>query len=161
MLTALLNGKKIYSTDPAWDGRKKEYRALCNEQAVCPICLERIVCKFGEINQHHFAHRHNNECPGDKDSEEHRAGKAILYEFIKMRFDHEASIDLKHYIPELKMICDIMVEFHDGRRWAVEFYCGGKEKDILDKITFYDQHDIMTTWIISHQQYREYSSDRY
>lgn len=159
MLTALLNGKKIYSTDPNWDGRKEEYRKLCNDQAVCPICLERIVCKFGEINQHHFAHRHNSDCPGStKESEEHIAGKSILYEFLMARFGYEASIDLEHYIPELKMICDIMVEFHDGRKWAVEFLCHGKEKDLNKKILFYDDHEIMTSWIISKQLYKEFNS---
>jgi len=82
LLTALLNGKKIMATDPNWDDRKAEYRVLCNEQAVCPICQERIICRFGEIRQHYFAHRHNSDCPGDHDTEEHMTGKAILYVFF-------------------------------------------------------------------------------
>lgn len=114
------------ATDPDWDHRKEEYRARCNEQAVCPICQERIICKFGEINQHHFAHRHNTDCPGSHDTEEHMTGKAILYGFLMARYGHEATVDLEYYIPELKTTGDLLVQFQDGRKWAVEFYCGGK-----------------------------------
>lgn len=160
MLTALLNGKKIMATEPAWDHRKEEYRALCNEQAVCPICQERIICKFGEINQHHFAHRHNTDCPGSHDTEEHMTGKAILYGFLMARYGHEATVDLEYYISELKTTCDLLVQFQDGRKWAVEFYCGGKEQALRDKINYYKKQNISTSWLLSQQLYKEHSSGK-
>lgn len=160
VLTALLNGKKITATDPNWNDRKEEYRALCNNQAVCPICQEKIICRFGEINQHHFAHRRNNDCPGNNDTKEHMIGKAILYDFLLERYGGEGSIELEYYIPELKMTCDFIVNFHDGRKWAVEFYCGGKVEDLKNKINFYDEQGIMVTWLLSQQLYREYDSGK-
>lgn len=158
MLTALLSEKKIIATDPRWADRKEEYRTLCNNQAICPICQERIICKFGEIKQHHFAHRRNTDCPGNHDTEEHMLGKAILYEFLETRYGQEARIDLEHYIPELNMNCDLLVEFHDGRRWAVEFYCGSKEQALRDKIQYYKKQKIDTTWLLSKPLFREHSS---
>jgi len=160
VLNALLNGKKVIATDPAWDHRKGEYRALCNEQAVCPICQERIICKFGEINQHHFAHRHNTDCPGSHDTEEHMTGKAILYVFLMARYGHEATVDLEYYIPELKTTCDLLVQFQDGRKWAVEFYCGGKAQALRDKINYYEEQNILTSWLLSQQLCKDNSSEK-
>jgi hypothetical protein len=149
MLIASLDGKKIRSTDPAWQDRKEEYRSICNARAVCAICQERILCKFGDINIHHFAHQHNANCPGNQDTEEHMLGKNILYEFLVAEYGHEASIELEHYFPEVNIICDILVEFKDGRTWAVEFYCGGKGQDINKKIDYYYDQRIRTTWLLS------------
>ncbi|HRX01455.1 MAG TPA: competence protein CoiA family protein [Cyclobacteriaceae bacterium] len=155
-----MNGNKIMATDPAWDHRKEEYRALCNEKAVCPICQERIICKFGEINQHHFAHHHNTDCPGSHDNEEHMTGKAILYGFLMARYGHEATVDLEYYIPELKTTCDLLVQFQDGRKWAVEFYCGGKAQALRDKINYYEEQNILTSWLLSQQLCKDNSSEK-
>ncbi len=88
MLATLLNGNKIIATDPAWDERKEEYREICNEHALCPICKAHVTCKFGQIKQHHFAHRCNSDCPGSNDTVEHMQGKAILHDFITFRYGY-------------------------------------------------------------------------
>jgi competence CoiA-like predicted nuclease len=157
MLTAILDGKKILSTDSDWNDRKEEYRSICNERAVCRICQGRIVCRFGEIRIHYFAHHRNDGCPGDHDTEEHMHGKDILYNFLQLRYGHEASIDMEHYFPEIKMTCDFLIEFNDGRRWALEFECGScKETDLKKKLQYYNDHEIETTWLLSKKLHKEF-----
>lgn len=159
MLIASLDGNQIRSTDNAWQDRKEEYRTICNARAVCPICQERILCKFGEINIHHFAHQHNTNCPGNHDTEEHMLGKDILYDFLVARYGDEASIELEHYFPEANIICDLFVEFSDGRTWALEFYCGDKGQDINKKITYYSNQNIKTTWLLSKNMFGHFEED--
>lgn len=89
MLTALLNGEKVISTDRQWDNNKEEFRHICNENAVCPICKEPIICKFGPVMIHHFAHKHYSNCPGNHESEEHMLGKKMLYDFMQTRYGNE------------------------------------------------------------------------
>lgn len=159
MLAALMNGSKILASDPAWDDRKEEYRAICNENAVCPICNEPIICKFGEINVHHFAHRHNSNCVGDHDTAEHMAGKMMLYSFFQSRFEHEAIIDIEHYFPEIKMTCDFLIMFEDGKQWAVEFHCGiNKRKELKTKIAYYREQNIKVTWLLSKELYKDFEN---
>lgn len=155
MLTAILNGKQILATDPAWDGRKEEYRAFC-KGAVCKHCQEPIICGFGEKNRHYFAHSRNNNCPGSNDTEEHMVGKEILYNFLMARYSQEANIELEYHIPILNTICDIFIEFNNGRKWAVEFYCGDKEQNLRNKIQYYKDNKIETTWLVSQSLYKEY-----
>jgi len=156
MLTAMLDGKKIFSTNPDWNDRKEEYRSICNERAVCRICQGRIVCRFGEIRIYYFAHSHAGDCPGDHDTAEHMDGKVILYKFLQARYGHEASIDMEHYFADIKMTCDFLIEFNDGRRWALEFDCGiCKDTDLKKKLQYYNDHEIETTWLLSKKFYKE------
>ncbi|MDD3889933.1 MAG: competence protein CoiA family protein [Syntrophomonadaceae bacterium] len=148
MLTALLNENRILATDPAWDDSRDEYRIVFNEKAVCPICKGPITCKFGQVKQHHFAHRHTSDCPGSKDSVEHMQGKALLYEFLKARYQDQAKIEIEPFFGEINQVGDILLEFGDGSRWAFEFACGIKKKDLEEKIRFYDRQGIDVTCII-------------
>jgi DNA-directed RNA polymerase subunit RPC12/RpoP len=154
----MLDGKKIIATDHLLADKKEAYRKLWNEQALCPICQEHIKCRFGLVNQHHFAHRHTSDCPGDHDTAEHRDGKIILYEFLLSRYGHEANIDIEHYFTDIKMTCDFLIEFKDGRRWALEFDCGiCKETDLKKKLQYYNDHEIKTTWLIAKKFLKEYA----
>ncbi len=45
------DGKKTYIDD-----------ALRNKDYYCPLCEEKLVCKFGKIRTHHFAHQAGTEC---------------------------------------------------------------------------------------------------
>ena len=69
MLTATLNNETYFSLDEDWDNRKEELRTLLNNKAVCLLCNEPIICKFGSEKIHHFAHSHNSDCPSTKDNE--------------------------------------------------------------------------------------------
>ncbi|MDD4753237.1 MAG: competence protein CoiA family protein [Desulfitobacteriaceae bacterium] len=148
MLAALLNGNKIIATDPAWDDRKEEYRAICNIHALCQICKEHVTCKFGQVKQHHFAHRCNSDCPGSNDTVEHMQGKTILHGFLKSRYGNQAKIEMEPYFEDIKPTGDILLEFLNGAKWAVEFACKIKKKDLQEKIAYYNRQDIVVTWIL-------------
>lgn len=160
MLAALLNGNKIIATDPAWDDRKEEYRAICNEHALCQICKEHITCKFGQIKQHHFAHRCNSDCPGSNDTVEHMQGKTILYDFLNSRYSNQAKMEMEPYFEDINQIGDILLEFPNGAKWAVEFACNIKKKDLQEKKDYYERHNIPVTWIIP-RRLCETIDDRY
>jgi len=159
MLTALLDGIKIISIDPNWIGRKEELRKLCNNIAVCPVCLEPIICKFGIERIHHFAHSRSANCPGEHETEEHMKGKAILYDFLQGRYKDLAEIELECVLPGLSTLCDIIIKFPDGKRWAVEFYSGHiKEAKLKEKIDYYNKENIEVLWLISSKSINKITS---
>jgi competence CoiA-like predicted nuclease len=108
MLTALLYGEKVISTDERYEECKEEFRRICNANAVCPICRESIICKFGPIMIHHFAHRHNSDCPGNHETIEHMLGKKLLYDFLHDRYGDKGKVELEE--SELRAIIEKTIE---------------------------------------------------
>ncbi|WP_304543289.1 competence protein CoiA [Desulforamulus aquiferis] len=155
MLTALLNGNKILATDLAWENRKEELREMCNNQALCPICFEPVICKFGHVKIHHFAHSNRANCPGNQETEEHMKGKALLFSFLQSRFKDKAEVEIEALLPGLSSPCDILIKYPDGRCWAVEFYCGHiKVATLREKLDYYRQKKIDDLWLVSGERYK-------
>lgn len=146
--------------DPKWVGRKEELRKLCNNIAVCPVCREPVICKFGPERIHHFAHSPSANCPGDLETEEHMRGKAILYDFLQYRYKDLAEIDLECVLSGLSTLCDILIKFPNGKRWAIEFYSGHvKEAKLKEKIDYYDKEKIDVLWLITDQRFKKIEND--
>lgn len=156
MLTALLEGKKILATDPAWDDHKEELRKLCKNKAVCPICKEPVLCRFGDRNIHHFAHSRLSDCPGNHDTEEHMKGKAFLYTFFKKRYEKKADIEVECTLPGMSTPSDIVVHFNNGDPWAIEYFCDNmKESDLRKKNRYYKDNNILVNWLITHDRFQK------
>lgn len=155
MLTALLNGEKVISTDERYEECKEEFRRICNANAVCPICRESIICKFGPIMIHHFAHRHNSDCPGNHETIEHMLGKKLLYDFLHDRYGDKGKVELE-YQHTAAMITDVFICLGEGANWAVDFYCGGvSQKQVEEKIEFYKENNIVSNWLISSNRFNQ------
>jgi hypothetical protein len=155
MLTALLDGQKILATDPIWDGRKEELRVLCNGRAVCPVCSEPIICKFGQHRIHHYAHSRGADCPGNRETIEHLLGKDLLYKFLKEHLGDLAEVEVEYPLPELHSTCDLLIRLPDDRYRAVEFFCGQwKEKELRDRLDYYQSKAIEVVWLISINRYQ-------
>ena len=151
MLTAELADKTYYSLDEDWDYRKEEYRALLNKKAVCPLCKEPIICKFGSEKIHHFAHSHNSDCPSTKDNERHMKGVGLLYKNFLSNIDEYglSHVRVNRVFEEKKLLADLELEFTDGKRCIIEFYAGHlKKKDIEMRIALYEEMGIPVIWII-------------
>lgn len=144
MLTALFRGKKIISNDNLWINKRDEI----NEIAVCPQCKEPIICKFGEVKIHHFAHSHKANCPGSNDTLEHMKGNDLLYKYLKNYFGDAAIIDIEHCM-ENGIVSDFYIE-QDNRNLIIEFYSGHlKKKDLKKKLLYYQSKAIQTIWLIT------------
>lgn len=156
MLTSILNGEKIIATDPYWADKKEELRNMCNLKAVCPVCSEPVTCRFGQVKIHHFAHKKGADCPGNNETEEHLIGKNLLYQFLKDYYKENADVQIENYFPELRSTCDIYISHSDGRKWAIEFYCGQiKLSELKKRLDFYKSKNIEVTWLISHSRIPE------
>ncbi len=160
MLTALLEGQKIFATDQLWDGQKEKLRELCNGRAVCPVCREPIICKFGQSKIHHFAHSRGVDCPGNRETIEHLLGKDLLYRFLKEHLGEKAEVEVEYPLPELRSTCDVFIRMPDERYWAVDFFCGQwKEKEIRDRLNYYRSKSIDVVWLVSIKRYQEVSPE--
>ncbi|MZP31353.1 hypothetical protein GTO91_16760 [Heliobacterium undosum] len=160
MLTALLDGQKISATDPRWDNRKEELRALCNERAVCPICGQPVICRFGQVYIHHFGHRNKSDCPGSNESAEYMRAKALLYQFLLERIGNAGTVELEYPLPALKSTCGIHIRLNDGRRRAVEFFCGQwKSRELQARLDYFKANDIDTMWLISMSRFPDFEPD--
>ena len=161
MLTAELADKTYYSLDEDWDYRKEEYRALLNKKAVCPLCKEPIICKFGSEKIHHFAHSQNADCPSTKDNERHMKGVGLLYKNFLSNIDEYglSHVRVNRVFEEKKLLADLELEFTDGKRCIIEFYAGHlKKKDIEMRNDLYEKTGIPVIWIID-SGYLEYIKD--
>lgn len=144
MLTALFKGEKIISINPCW----VDIRDEINEIAVCPQCKQPIICKFGDVNIHHFAHSNKANCSGSNDTLEHMSGKALLYEYLKNYYKDEAIIDIEHNMED-DIIADFLIE-HNGRKLVIEFFSGHlKNNKLKEKVSYYESNSIQVIWIIS------------
>lgn len=101
---------------------KEELRKMCNERAVCLVCKEPVICKFGNIRVHHFAHKTRSNCPKSRKTEEHMRGKSILYDFAKERFGINSQIEIEYYLEELQDKIDVLVVTENKRKIAFEFF---------------------------------------
>ena len=154
MLTALLDGQKILATDPIWDGRKEELRVLCNGRAVCPVCSEPIICKFGQHRIHHYAHSRGADCPGNRETIEHLLGKDLLYKFLKEHLGDLAEVEVEYPLPELHSTCDLLIRLPDDRYRAVEFLRSVEGKRARDRLDYYQSKAIEVVWLISINRYQ-------
>lgn len=144
MLTALFDDTKIFSLDAIWVNKREEI----NASAVCPQCHESILCKFGDINIHHFAHTTKANCPGSKDNAEHMRGMELLYTYLKNYYKDSAEIDIEHQF-ENGIISDFLI-FENGRKTVIEFYAGHlKDKELKKKILYYQENSIPVIWFVS------------
>jgi competence CoiA-like predicted nuclease len=150
MLKALLDNEEIISIDPQWEDKKEELRQLCNNRAVCPICGETVICKFGDYKVHHFAHNSKSNCPNKRDSLEHIKGLALLYSYFKSQLGEKDEIVIEHYFKASDFIADILIKLHSKEIIAVEFYAKHRTNaEIKKKIEFYKNNRTKVIWILS------------
>jgi hypothetical protein len=162
METCLFEGKQIcaydvtdknfvlnYELKKTWKLASDEGKLLCEE------CRKEVILKARDPRKKapHFSHKITDEkCPYSnetlRESEEHKKGKMILYNYFKEHYT-DANIILNHRLPNRRR-ADLFIEFLGGTKLAVEFQ--RTELDIRtwqERNTDYGRLNINTLWLLS------------
>ncbi len=122
----------------------------------CEECGSPVFLRAGEIKVPHFAHHSDQarDCYYEhiKESEEHRLGKFILYQYIKELYpDSNVQVNFRF---ENKRWADILVKFSDERLIVIEY----QRKDVKalewkERHEHYIRLGIPDIWILSSSDY--------
>ncbi|MBV7276054.1 hypothetical protein JMF89_01250 [Clostridiaceae bacterium UIB06] len=166
MLTCLLNNQQICSLDlkdkyDEYIMEKLEYvkEASQNRQLVCEECGDIVILRAGNDKVPHFAHKNKNESCywekyGKKETEEHKKGKSIIYQYLKEKYiDAEISVNYRHSNIRRS---DVFAKFKSGTQLAVEFLrIDMKITDWKEKHDFYKSNNINNIWLLSTKEYNK------
>lgn len=77
-----------------WRTRLEELRALDHADALlCQECLQPVRLRAGAVKRWHFAHKHANNCPYERESPELLEARAMLYRRLVEEFGEQASLE--------------------------------------------------------------------
>jgi len=107
--------QEIISLDPRWRPQVAYLRALDQRDAlVCLSCEQPVRLRAGKIKRWHFAHKHLQNCPFERESPALLNARAILYHWVVETFEVEnVTVEKNPEIPELPRAIDCWVEKDD------------------------------------------------
>lgn len=86
----LPSGQDIIILDPRWREQVAYLRTLDkSDRLVCPGCKQPVRVRAGKTRRWHFAHKHLQNCPFDRESPILLQTRAVLYEWLVEKFDAE------------------------------------------------------------------------
>jgi hypothetical protein len=84
------SGQEIIILDPRWRPQVDYLRSLDQQDAlVCPGCQQPVRVRAGITRRWHFAHKHLQNCPFERESPTLLAARAALYEWLVDKFAPE------------------------------------------------------------------------
>lgn len=85
------SGVEIIILDPEWRVQVKQLRVLDKQNIlVCPGCRQPVRVRTGLVKRWHFAHKHLLNCPFENESPALLKSRAVLYDWLVMKFGHES-----------------------------------------------------------------------
>lgn len=162
METCLYEGKQICAYDVAnvnyalnYELKKEWKIAGANGKLICEECGREVQLRVNDIKKRvpHFSHKITDEkCPFSSDaireSEEHKKGKMLLYNYLKERYLGTNPI-VNYRFPNRRR-ADLYIEFNNGDKLAIEYQ--RTELDILDwqeRHEEYTKSNINVLWLLS------------
>lgn len=149
------DAKNIYGE---WDFALKEALVAAgqNKELTCEDCGEYVYYKPGREKEPHFAHFKSDTrlcaLADERESEEHRKGKRVLYHYFKERYPNAVMrLSLTH---PFRRRSDLFIQFEDGQKLAVEYQCQDMHvTDWKTKQDDYSANGIKALWVLSAREY--------
>lgn len=152
MLTAKIGDSIINCIDGKYD--RYRLKQWSNKGILkCPVCDDDYEYCHGEIVSPYFRHK-GKECEGyygEPETEEHRKGKEILFNWIRQQ-DGVENCKLEAWIPETKQRPDIYFEYNN-KRYVIEFQCTPIASEYLIRKELYKLAGINDIWILGTEKY--------
>ena len=94
------SGAEIIILDRQWKNKLSVLRTLDQQdQLVCPGCRQPVRVRAGKYKCWHFAHKHLQNCPFDRDSPQRVETRAFLYNWLTSQFPLEM-VTVEKYLEE-------------------------------------------------------------
>ncbi len=109
-------GHDLISLDP-FDapGLDRLRKRSAADQIHCPICKHPVAFKAGTVRRPHFAHKHLSDCPSGTESPELLAARAVLYDWLKTKFNDGVTLEQPIDGAALPRAVDCWVNYKDKR----------------------------------------------
>ncbi len=125
----------------------------------CPECEGHLVYCHGTIKIPYFRHKveHNCELDLTGETEEHKKGKLLIYDFLKMKYS-DSYVDLEYKIQETGQRADVICIFPNGETFAFEIQCSKIPIDKwVDRYNLYEKAGVNQIWIAGKNLIKEIS----
>ena len=162
MYKAMFKGVSINILSEKYANQRDWLKAEKNKDLfLCPICGGSVTLHWAMPARRtpHFKHKHLTNCIYEQHGEgqEHLEGKKQLYYYFVKLLSHKAkSIELEEYIPETGQIADILIEFYNGKKWAIEYQRSNiPTAEILKRKELYSNANIRDIWIVGENVIKE------
>jgi len=138
--------------DPRWKAQLKYLRSFDKQDIlVCPGCRAPVRVRAGRFKRSHFAHKHLQNCPFEKESPRLLQTRAVLYDWLVSKFDVEAISIEKGLGPQTGVRpFDCWVE-EDGRSfayWIFDRLMPPDERQNLQKLCAENDLDVQWIYVI-------------
>lgn len=117
------DNQRVILLDYVTDDAKETLRQAVREGNLhCPICNQAVIVRLGVERRPHCAHRHLSNCPSSQESPELLQARAVLYQWLKSKFDSGVTIEKQLEGVELPRWIDCWVDTPRGSfaYWIIE-----------------------------------------
>jgi hypothetical protein len=151
------SGRDIIILDDRWRKQIQQLRALDKkDELVCPGCRQPVRVRAGEIKRWHFAHKHLQNCPFERESPELLKTRAVVYHWLVAKFGAEAVaiekiLDSQNFYRHIDCWVD-----HEGQTfayWIFDRRLPPAERDNL--VTGFKKIGVSVNWIFTINLLRE------
>jgi len=141
------SGEEIIILQPRWVGQTAYLRSLDKKDIlICQECRQPVRVRAGPIRRWHFAHKHLQNCPLDRESPALLKTRAIIYEWLVSKFGESVTLE-KKCGERLPRSVDCWVERESGSfaYWIIESRIKPAERENLK--TVLAQIAASTNWV--------------
>lgn len=131
---------------------KKELDVIRGQPFYCPTCTEKVYLRAGEYVTPHFSHYKSAECIyGSGESDYHRQGKLMLYDWIK---NQSIPVILEPYLKAINQWPDLLLKLNQ-KQIVIEFQCAKiTPSEIRARTNGYKEIKMYPIWILGANRLR-------
>ncbi|WP_460291740.1 competence protein CoiA, partial [Bacillus cereus] len=120
-----------------------------DSELFCPECERQLVYCHGTIKIPYFRHKVDDNCELDLsgETEEHKKGKLLIYNFLKMKYP-DTYVDLEYKIQETGQRADVICISRNNEMFAFEIQCSKIPIDKwIERFDLYKNANVNQLWI--------------
>ena len=147
---------EIVILDPEWETEIEHLRCWGKENhLVCPGCGQPVRVRAGQHRIRHFAHKHLGKCKYGHASRAVLEAKALLYRWLREKFDQQVELDKELEIESLKRPVDCWVTSPTGTfaYWIIGSQIHPDDRSALKEA--FENLGVSVHWVFLRQMLRE------
>ncbi|MFP7486309.1 competence protein CoiA family protein [Priestia filamentosa] len=140
-----INGERVNITTY----EREELKLLSkNDNLICPECKGILIYCHGNIRVPYFKHHLKTNCNLRSETEEHRNGKIMFYNYLKETYPN-SYVDMEYRILETNQRADVICIHPSGEREVYEVQCSPiPSEEWIERHTLYQSAGIKDFWVL-------------
>ncbi|MBC8508783.1 MAG: hypothetical protein ISR58_15670 [Anaerolineales bacterium] len=150
------SGQEITILDSRWRAQVDYLKSLDKQDdLICPGCEQPVRVRAGKVYRWHFAHKHLQNCPFERESLLLLQTRAVLYKHLASKFgDENVAVEKKLDSPEFPRHIDCWVEKDDQcfAYWIFDQRMPPDERSNLKSC--FGKLDSVVNWVLAAEMLR-------